>query len=119
HAAASVEQAAALALAAGTDLSCGSEFLALGRARAQGLVTDAMIDRAVTRVFTARFRLGMFDPPGPGAWERVPASAIDSLEHRALALEAARASIVLLENRGAALPLRPGLRRLAVVGPTA
>jgi beta-glucosidase len=119
HAAEDAEQAAARALAAGTDLSCGSEYLALGRARARGLVTDAQLDRAATRLFTARFALGMFDATAPGPWAPVPASAVDAPAHRALALEAARASIVLLQNRGGALPLPAGLRRLAVVGPTA
>jgi beta-glucosidase len=115
----SLERAAAMALEAGTDLSCGSEFGALGRARAQGAVTDASIDRAVARLFAARFRLGMFDPPALVPWSGTPMSVVESPAHRALAREAARASIVLLENRGGALPLAPGLRRLAVVGPTA
>jgi beta-glucosidase len=120
HAADGAEEAAARALAAGTDLSCGSEYAALGRARARGLVTDAQIDRAATRLFTARFALGMFDAPSrAGPWAPVPPSAVDAPAHRALALEAARASIVLLRNQGGALPLPSGLRRLAVVGPTA
>jgi beta-glucosidase len=118
HAARNVEQAAAMALRAGTDLSCGKEFGALGRARKQGLVDDAAIDRAVTRLFTARFRLGLFDPPALVPWSGLPMSVVESPEHRALAREAARASIVLLENKGV-LPLAPGVRRLAVVGPVA
>ena len=119
HAAATLEQAAAAALNAGTDLSCGSEFGSLGRARARGLVDDAAIDRAVTRLFAARFRLGMFDAPATVRWAQTPMSVVESPEHRALARAAARASIVLLENRGGALPLPPGVRRLAVVGPVA
>ena len=105
HVAPTVERAAALALDAGTDLSCGPEFGALGRARAQGLVTDAAIDRAVTRLFTARFRLGMFDPPASVPWAATPMSVVESPAHRGLARDAARASIVLLENHGGALPL--------------
>jgi beta-glucosidase len=119
HAADTIERAAARALDAGTDLSCGSEFAELARARQLGLVADAAIDRAVTRLFTARFRLGVFDPPASVPWARTPMSVIESPEHRALARGAARESIVLLENRGGALPLAPGLRRLAVVGPVA
>jgi beta-glucosidase len=119
RAAARVEQAAAMALRAGTDLSCGKEFRALGRARELGLVDDAAIDRAVTRLFTARFRLGMFDPPALVPWSGLPMSVVESPEHIALSREAARASIVLLENRGGLLPLDAGVRRLAVVGPVA
>jgi beta-glucosidase len=119
HGASRVEQAAAMALRAGTDLSCGKEFRSLRRARELGLVDDATIDRAVTRLFTARFRLGMFDPPALVPWSGMPMSVVESPEHRALAREAARASIVLLENRGGLLPLGAGVRHIAVVGPVA
>jgi beta-glucosidase len=119
HVAATTAEAAAQALNAGTDLSCGSEFRALAVARARGLVSDATIDRAVGRLFAARIRLGMFDPPGSVRWAATPMSVVDSAAHRELARVAAREAIVLLENRGGALPLRPGLRRLAVVGPAA
>ena len=119
HAADSTARAAAMALDAGTDLSCGPEFGDLGAARAAGLVTDAAVERAVTRLFRARFRLGMFDPPSSVAWSSLPMSVVESPAHRALARVAARESIVLLENRGGALPLGPRVRRLAVVGPVA
>jgi beta-glucosidase len=119
HLAATTVEAAAQALNAGTDLSCGSEFRALATARARGLVTDAAIDRAVSRLFAVRFRLGMFDPPGSVPWAATPLSVVDSPAHRELARVAAREAIVLLENRGGALPLRRGLRRLAVIGPAA
>ena len=65
------EQAAALAVAAGCDLNCGSTYPALRGAVEQGLISEAEIDQAVTRLFTARFKLGMFDPP-----ERVPYAQI-------------------------------------------
>jgi beta-glucosidase len=114
HVAKSLEEASALALRAGTDLSCGDEFRSLVGARARGLVTDAQIDRAATRLFATRIRLGLLDAPAAAP----PPSVVDAPAHRELARRAARESLVLLENRGA-LPLAPTVRRLAVVGPTA
>ena len=61
------EEGAALAVKAGCDLCCGCAYEALVAAVEQGLLDEADIDRSVTRLFTARFQLGMFDPP-----ERVP-----------------------------------------------
>jgi beta-glucosidase len=113
--------AAGRALRAGTDLVCGPEYGSLPEAVGRGLVTEAEIDRALGRVLDARFRLGLFDPPRPqggGPWPTVAPDVVGSDEHRALAREAARASIVLLQNEGGLLPLR-GVRRLAVIGPDA
>jgi beta-glucosidase len=119
RAAASAEQAAALSVRAGTDLACGDSYGALGRAVARGLIDTSAIDRAVRRLFEVRFRLGMFDPPARVPFSAIPFSVVDSPAHRALAKQAAQKAIVLLENRGGALPLGAGVRRIAVVGPTA
>src|SRR4030095_5623703 len=81
--------------------------------------SEAEIDRAVKRLFEARFRLGMFDPPEIVPYAKIPFSANDSDEHRQLALEAARESIVLLKNDKNALPLRKDLKSIAVIGPNA
>ena len=67
HSAPSPEAAAAMALRAGTDLDCGRAYAALRPALAGGLVTEAELDRALVRLFTARFRLGLFDPEGGDA----------------------------------------------------
>ena len=72
------EHAAALALRAGTDTSCGPEFAALNQALKDKLVTESEIDTAVKRLFTARFRLGMFDPPQDVPYARIPMSEVDS-----------------------------------------
>jgi beta-glucosidase len=72
----------------------------------------------VERLFSARFRLGMFDPPERVPYAQIPYSANDSPKHRELALQAARESIVLLKNEGL-LPLKDSLRRIAVIGPNA
>jgi len=118
-------EAAAQALRAGTDLSCGPEYRSLVAAVDRGLVTVAQVDTALARLLRARFALGMFDPP-----ERVPyaraadtlssaAALIDRPSHRALARDAARKSIVLLKNADGLLPLSRGLGTIAVIGPNA
>ena len=104
---------------AGTDLNCGGTYRALVGAVKRGLVSETEIDRAVGRLFAARFRLGMFDPPALVPWAQIPMSVVDSPAHRELAKVAAQKSIVLLENRGPLLPLGAGVRAIAVVGPTA
>jgi beta-glucosidase len=115
--------ASAAAVKAGTDLECqygkGTAFAALAASVKQGLLTEADLDRAVKRLFSARFRLGMFDPPDSYAYGRIPVSEVNSAEHRKLALRAAREAIVLLKNDRGFLPLSKDVRGIAVVGPTA
>lgn len=113
------EQAAALAVKAGTDLTCGTEYRALSTAVRDRLISIDEINRAVERLFTARFRLGMFDPTENVPWSRLTLADNDTADHRKLALEAARESIVLLKNDRATLPLKPSTKTIAVVGPTA
>lgn len=112
------EEAAALAVKNGTELECGEEYSTLPAAVRQGLISEAEIDDAVTRLFAARMRLGMFDPPERVRWARIPYSVNQAPAHDALALKAARESLVLLKNDGL-LPLSRDLKRIAVVGPTA
>jgi beta-glucosidase len=104
---------------AGTDLTCGREYVSLIQAVKQGLITEAEIDTAVKRLMTARFRLGMFDPPEMVPYARIPFSQNDTPEHRQLALQSARESIVLLKNANATLPLRKDPKSIAVIGPNA
>jgi beta-glucosidase len=112
-------EAAALAVQNGCDLNCGSTYPALLDAVEQGLISEDVIDRAVERLFTARFRLGLFDPPEQIPYARIPYAVIDAPEHRALALRAVRESIVLLKNENGLLPLRKDLESIAVIGPNA
>jgi beta-glucosidase len=111
--------AAAAALRAGTDLDCGRAYRHLDEALARNLITEKDLNTALVRLFTARFRLGMFDPPERVPWSHLGPETIESPAHLKLAREAAARSIVLLENRGGALPIAPGVRRLGVVGPMA
>ncbi len=119
HLVSSPAAGAAAALRAGTDLDCGGAYAALAPALAGGLVAEADLDRALVRLFTARVRLGLFDPPERVPWSGLPESVIDAPAHRQLAREAAARAVVLLENRRGVLPLAPTVKRLAVVGPTA
>ncbi|MGD0798025.1 MAG: glycoside hydrolase family 3 C-terminal domain-containing protein, partial [Acidobacteriaceae bacterium] len=119
HYAADKTHAAAAAAKAGTDLECGSAYSALVDAVHQGLITEADLDTSLHRLFRARIRLGMFDPPESYAYGRIPFSEDNSVAHRNLSLQAARESMVLLKDDKGALPLKPGLRKIAVVGPTA
>jgi beta-glucosidase len=111
--------AAALGVKAGTDLDCGRVYPNLVEAVRQGLITEPEIDVSVRRLFLARFRLGMFDPPERVRWAQTPYTVLDQPAHRALALQAARESMVLLRNDGGLLPLRKDLGTIAVIGPNA
>jgi len=113
------EEAGALAVKAGCDLECATTYEHLKEAVARKIITEKEIDVAVKRLFTARFRLGMFDPPEMVKYTRIPYAVVDSKEHKELALEAARKSIVLLKNENDLLPLKKDLRTLAVIGPNA
>ena len=109
--------AAALGVKTGTDLECGNVYANLVDAVRQGLITEQAIDTAVKRLFLARMRLGMFDPPERVRWAQIPISVLDQPAHRALARQVARESIVLLKNAGGVLPLRKDIGTIAVIGP--
>ncbi len=113
------QEAAALAAGAGCDLNCGETYGALLIAVGQGLISEGIIDRAVKRLFTALFRLGMFDSPEMVPYAQIPFDVNDCQEHRELALQTARESIVLLKNENNFLPLDKGLKSIAVIGPNA
>ncbi len=113
------EHASAAGVLAGTDTNCGDTYTALVKAVKDGLISEGAIDTAVKRLFTARFRLGLFDPENKVLYAQIPYSEDDSAAHRALALKAARESMVLLKNENDFLPLKPGVKAIAVVGPNA
>ena len=120
-------EAAALALKTGMDNECIDFFAPVKDdhdykpyldAVKQGLLTEADIDVAVRRLFTARMRLGMFDPPEMVSYANTPDSEIDSAPHRQLALKIARESMTLLKNDGV-LPFGANAKKILVVGPLA
>jgi beta-glucosidase len=119
-------EAAAMAVKTGCDLECGCtynipcDFGRLQSAVQQGLLTEEDINTSVKRLFMARFRLGMFDPEEQVPYAQIPFSVVDSPEHREMALEVARQSLVLLKNENNLLPLDKGkLKSIAVIGPNA
>jgi beta-glucosidase len=113
-----IESAAVRALEAGvdSDLPDGRAFRTLVESVRSGRVAEARLDEAVRRILALKFRAGLFENPYAG---EDPEALIDNEEARALALEAAHRSVVLLRNDGL-LPLRLGQhRRIAVIGPNA
>jgi beta-glucosidase len=84
----------------------------------QGYLPQSALDTALIRLFTARIRLGMFDPPEMVPYSAIDEKELDSPEHRALALRLADESMVLLKNDGT-LPIKPQIRNIAVIGPLA
>jgi beta-glucosidase len=116
---ASWEESAAMAVKAGCDLNCGCTYGHIPAAVEQGLLSEADVDVCVKRLFGARMRLGMFDPPERVPYAAIPYEVNDCEAHRTLALTAARESMVLLKNEGGLLPLRKDLSSIAVIGPNA
>ncbi len=114
-----IEHASVDAVRAGTDNTCGDEYLTLVKAVKDGLIQESELDVSLQRLFTARFRLGMFDAPSATPYANIPPSEIDSPEHRQLALQAARESIVLLKDQVNTLPLGSAVKTIAVIGPNA
>ncbi len=112
------EHASVDAVLNGTDLECGRSFRSLKDGLKDGLISEADIDNALRYVLKGRFELGMFDPDEMSPWADLKPEVISSPEHHALAVQAARESMVLLKNNGV-LPLSPNYKRIAVLGPNA
>ena len=118
--ASTMQEGAALALNAGTDICCGNDYKVwLKTALEEGLTTEEALDRALVHAFTARFRLGEFDEKEKLPWFSFGEKDICSEAHAATALKAAEASLTLLKNDGGLLPLRGSGKKLLVVGPNA
>lgn len=114
-------EAWAMALAAGTDLNCENNATFIKdnplKAIKEGIIDSADVDRSLTRLFTARFKLGLFDPLEGQDFAQIPISIVGSEAHKKLALKAAEKSMVLLKNDGI-LPLK-GSAKIALIGPNA
>jgi beta-glucosidase len=114
---ATAAEASALGVLSGTDLECGSSYRNLKESLEKNMLTEKDIDIALKRLFVARFRLGMFDPPEMVKYASIPYSVNDSEANKALAKETALKSIVLLKNANNLLPLKKDIGTVAVIGP--
>ncbi|HVO74869.1 MAG TPA: glycoside hydrolase family 3 C-terminal domain-containing protein, partial [Ignavibacteriaceae bacterium] len=113
-------EAAARSILAGCDLDCGWEYRQnLKEALDKGLLNEKDLDSALTRVLSARFKLGEFDPPDLVPYSSIPKEKLDSKKNRDLALEAAQKSIVLLKNEGILPIQKDAIKSIAVMGPNA
>lgn len=114
------ESAASDAVLHGTDVECGNQtYKTLIQAVKDGKLREKDIDISLKRLFTIRFRLGMFDPASKVTYARIPISDLESLPHKEHALKMARESIVLLRNANNILPLKKNIKHIAVLGPNA
>ncbi len=113
------EEASAISVKGGTDLTCGREYRSLVKAVKDGLITEREIDKSVKNLMKIRFRLGMFDPADKVKYAQIPFSENDSPKNHALSLEASRRSLVLLKNDSNTLPLSKDLKTIAILGPNA
>jgi len=120
------EAASAAVFSAGMDLICGDsrnnmnmDTTGLTGAIQQGLLPEAVLNQAVRRLFLARFRLGLFDPPSLVPYSKLTSADNDTEGHRQVALRMARESIVLLKNKNNLLPLKHAPATIAVIGPDA
>jgi len=112
-------KASALAVKNGTDLACGDEYRHLIEAVASGYITEAEIDIAVKRLFTARIKLGLFDPPSLVPYSSIKPTDYDTEQNRMLARRVAQQSIVLLKNEKSILPISKKTKSIVVIGPYA
>ncbi len=113
-------ESAALAVENGCDLNCGSMFLYLLEAIEKGLINEAQIDDAVTRLFATRIKLGLLENNEKVHFNSIGYDRVDSPEMRDLNLKAARECLVLLKNENNLLPLdKHKIKSIGVIGPNA
>ena len=109
-------------LPAGTDLECAwsnHNYNNLPEAVEMDLIREEDIDKSLLRVLTGRFDLGEMDHDTLVPWTKIPASVINNEAHRKLALDMARETLTLLQNKNNILPLKKSGKRIAVIGPNA
>ena len=103
----------------GTDLECGKVMMSLEEGLKKGMIKESDLDQHLRKTLLGRFELGMFDPADRLPWAKLGPDVISSEKNNDLAVEAARESMVLLENKGGVLPLSKNIKTIAVIGPNA
>ena len=113
--------ASAKATLAGTDVECGYGYAyrSIPEAVRRGLISEAEVDKHVIRLLEGRFDLGEMDDPSLVEWSKIPYSAMSTKTSALIALDMARQSIVLLQNKENILPLKKNEEKIAVIGPNA
>ncbi len=113
--------ASAKATLAGTDVECGYGYAyrSIPEAVRRGLITEQEVDKHVIRLLEGRFDLGEMDDPSLVEWSKIPYSAMSTKQSAQLALDMARQTIVLLQNKNDILPLKKNAEKIAVIGPNA
>ena len=109
------------AVLAGTDVECGFNYAykSLPEAVKRGLLSEAEVDKHVIRLLEGRFDLGEMDDPALVEWSKIPYSAMSTKASANVALDMARQTIVLLQNKGNILPLKKNAEKIAIIGPNA
>lgn len=113
-------ESVALAVENGCDLNCGNLFLYLLEAVKEGKLKEEQIDTAVTRLFTTRMKLGLFEETGKVPYDSIPYEVVDSKEMKEFNLSVAKKSLVLLKNKDNLLPLdKSKIKTIGIIGPNA
>jgi beta-glucosidase len=112
--------AAAKGVLAGTDVECaGPAYKMLPQAVEKGLISEDDINKSMMRILTGRFDLGEMDDDALVPWSKIPVSVVNCDEHKKLALDMARETMTLLQNKNNVLPLSKSVKKIAVIGPNA
>jgi beta-glucosidase len=112
--------AGAKAVLAGTDVECaGPAFKMLPEAVEKGLIREDDINKSIMRILIGRFDLGEMDDDALVPWTKIPISVVNNDEHKRLALDMAKESMTLLQNKNNTLPLSKSIKKVAVIGPNA
>jgi beta-glucosidase len=114
--------AASKGVLAGTDVECVWEnypFKTLPDGVSKGLISEEEINKHLLRVLIGRFDLGEMDDDAIVPWSKIPMSIVNNQEHRQLALDMARQTMTLLQNKNNTLPLSKSAKKIAVIGPNA
>jgi len=112
--------AGAKAVLAGTDVECtGPAFKMLPEAVEKGLISEEDINKSIMRILIGRFDLGEMDDDALVPWTKIPLSIVNNDEHKKLALDMARESMTLLQNKDKILPLSKSIKKVAVIGANA